>query len=59
LPPDFRHGTPEKEENFLQLYKYQTLIFLPKKVCGSQVDEIISKTEGELVVPDFVPEMEV
>jgi hypothetical protein len=36
LPPDFRHGTPEKEENFLQLYKYQTLIFLPKKVCGSQ-----------------------
>jgi 3-oxoacid CoA-transferase subunit B len=32
---------------------------LLERAPGVSVEEIISKTEGELVVPDFVPEMEV
>ncbi len=32
---------------------------LIERAPGVSVEEIISKTEGELVVPDFVPEMEI
>jgi len=31
--------------------------YLIERAPGVSVEEIISKTEGDLVVPDFVPEM--
>ncbi len=31
---------------------------LIERAPGVSVEEIISKTEGDLVVPDFVPEMQ-
>jgi 3-oxoacid CoA-transferase subunit B len=32
--------------------------YLLERAPGVSVEEIISKTEGDLVVPDFVPEMQ-